>query len=112
MKRNAMLLVATSVMALGAPSPAAADGAHDALARHAAYVGHPDSMVLTYRVVPAAKASPSPVPSQAGSSEPDFGPSEQAPDRLRLPTPLRLDVRLLALAAHPHAERALRRRFP
>ncbi|HWT06674.1 MAG TPA: hypothetical protein VN224_13015 [Xanthomonadales bacterium] len=77
MRRIALNLMSVAVFALGAvaPSPAAADGARDALARHAAYVGRPESMVLAYRVV--AKASPSPVPLQASSPEPDFGPAEQ-----------------------------------
>ena len=75
---KAFTLATVALFAWGAvaPAPAAADSARDALARHAAYVGHPDSVVLAYRVVPAAKASPSPAPPQA-SPEPDFGPSEQ-----------------------------------
>jgi len=78
MKLNALQVMAAAAFALAAavPSPAAADSARDALARHAAFVGHPDSMVLAYRVVAAAKPSPSPVPAE-GSPEPDFGPSEQ-----------------------------------
>ena len=72
--------LASSILALlacGAAPARAADAARDALARHAAYVGHAPSLVSTYRFVPDAKASPSPSPSPGSSPEPDFGPAEQ-----------------------------------
>ena len=72
----AFCLTAAVFVATVAPAPAAADTARDALARHAAYVGHPDGTTLTYRYAPPANASPSPAPPGA-SPEPSFGPAEQ-----------------------------------
>ena len=68
---------AACILLAAPPQAAAADAARDALARHAAYVGHATDIVSTYRFVPAAKASPSPAPSAESSPEPDFGPTEQ-----------------------------------
>ena len=69
----ALLAVHAARAAVAAP---AADAAHDALARHAAYVGHAEGMTLTYRLVPAAKASPVPAQADVSRGEPSFGPAE------------------------------------
>jgi predicted aspartyl protease len=75
--RVVICFTAAALVTAVVASPAAADGARDALARHAAYAGHPDGVVLTYRTAAAAKASASPGPSDAAGPERDFGPSEQ-----------------------------------
>jgi len=77
MIHRVVIAAAAAACVLGAvtPSPAAADSAHDALAGHAAYVGHPDSVVVTYRVV--SRATPSPGPSAATSPEPNFDAAEE-----------------------------------
>ncbi|HEY0383474.1 MAG TPA: retropepsin-like aspartic protease [Candidatus Elarobacter sp.] len=64
--------------AVGPSAAVAADGGRDALARHAAYVGHADSIVSTYRVVPP-KASPAPSasPAAAATAAPVFEPGEE-----------------------------------
>ena len=74
MNTHARRLAAAAAFALVtlAPLPAAADAARDALARHAAFVGHPDSVVATYRYVSAASASAAPAPPPATNSEPVY----------------------------------------
>jgi hypothetical protein len=69
-------LAACSLAGPCAAQPAAAaDAAHDALARHAAYVGHPDALVSTYRLAPPPKATPAPAPSPG--TGPTFEPAEE-----------------------------------
>ena len=59
---------------------ARADGTSDparaVLARHTAYVGHPDALVLTYRLDPTAKSSPTPGASPAPATKAQFPAGE------------------------------------
>jgi predicted aspartyl protease len=72
--------VVAAFFALGYP-PAAAVAADDAaavLARHAAYVGQPQGLALTYRYTPASSARSAPsAPTPKGSPAPSFPPAVQ-----------------------------------
>lgn len=74
----ASVLVAALASAAVPSAAGAADVARDALARHAAYVGHAGSFVTTYRFVREPKTSPSPAATAAPSAatEPTYEPAE------------------------------------
>jgi Aspartyl protease len=77
----AAAVAACSYACLAAERAGAADPAHEALARHAAYTGRADALVTTYRLVrPAPTAAPgaaaTPVPAPASSPAPAFAAAE------------------------------------
>jgi aspartyl protease len=70
------LFAALLASALAPCAAGATDAAHDALARHAAYVGHAGDIVSSYRFVPVVTASPAPAASPAPDGTPAFDPAE------------------------------------
>jgi hypothetical protein len=73
------LLAAALASAAAPPAAGAADAARDVLARHAAYAGHADALVTTYRYAPEPQASAAPAASPSSApadAEPTYAPAE------------------------------------